>query len=108
MMMGLMILLTIVIYLVVHFVSATIGNHSIYHRASSLREILSFENFINRDVLCFDVFIDVMLKICIITIAFLAFSSNHFIMSLNILYLLYTLLTATKYLVKKAQTLPVI
>ncbi|SNS52508.1 hypothetical protein SAMN05446037_101235 [Anaerovirgula multivorans] len=100
--------LTAMMYIFIRFTSSFAGSNSFYcHRVSYLCEILSYQNLLNKDILYLDVIIDIMISTCIISTFFLTSLSNHLIMSLDILLLLYTLLIIIKYILKNSITSPV-
>lgn len=100
--------LAVMMYFFIYLTSGFIGNNSFYyHRATYLCGILSYQNLLNKDILYLDVIIDIMISTCIISTFFLTSLSNHLIMSLDILLLLYTLLIIIKYILKNSKTSPV-
>ncbi|SCY44537.1 hypothetical protein [Alkaliphilus peptidifermentans] len=79
-----------------------------YHRASYLCGILAYQNLFNKDIVYSDASITMMLSICIVSALSLTSISNHLVISLNIIILLFLLFTIIKNVSLNSKTLPLV
>lgn len=98
-----------IMYIFLRFISSFVNNpRVIYCKANLLWGILDCQNLLNREILYFDSIISVLLAMGVISYYFLSASSNHLVLSLDILAIFAGLIILKNKTVKISEALPLV